>query len=150
MKLCIIAVLSFVVFQISAAGDKPMGANEYVKFALSLSQKNLKPGTKGQLLISLTPKKGIHINLQPPIDLKLEKNPTIVLVGKPELAKVKVDTSEYLDASKPIKQSFTIAKAAKSGMLTLKGTLTYFYCSDSEGWCSRFKQLIDLSVTVAR
>lgn len=148
MKLLIIVVLSTFITQFSVAGDKPTPANEYVKFELSLDQKKLKPGTNGQLLISLMPKKGIHINLQPPLDLMLEKNPAITLAGKPELARVRVDTSDYLDASKPIKQSFTLAKSAKKGSVTLKGTLTYFYCSDSEGWCSRFKQPINLTLTV--
>ncbi|MBI3765236.1 MAG: hypothetical protein HY277_01880 [Ignavibacteriales bacterium] len=63
MKYIIFFVLSLVTLQRSVAGDKPAAANEYVKFGLSLSQKSLKPGAKAQLLLSLTPKKGIHINL---------------------------------------------------------------------------------------
>ncbi|MBI1808057.1 MAG: hypothetical protein HYR76_13540, partial [Ignavibacteria bacterium] len=78
-----------------------------------------------------------------------EKNPAVTLSGKPELVGMKVDTSEYLDASKPIKQSFTLAKSTKAGSLSFKGTLTYFFCSDADGWCSRFKQPIDVTVTVA-
>jgi hypothetical protein len=46
----------------------------------------------------------------------------------------------YLDPSKAIVQRFTVDTPPRSGPVTLKGILTYYYCSDAEGWCSRFRQ----------
>ena len=142
----LIIIISLLTFNLTLiAGESPK-INEFVKCEISVKQKSMKAGATGELLISLKPKDGIHINLDPPLTLKLDSSVAYSLVGKPIFSKT--NKSEYIDIAKPIKQSFTLSKKIKPGLVQLKGTLSYFYCSGSDGWCARFKQPIDISVKV--
>ena len=144
-------LLSFVVLAACAAlalaGDPP--SNEYVTFSAKLEKSSLKAGGRTELLITLRPKEGIHINVKPAMELKLESGSPFSLDGKLVTTSVKTDTLELLDASHPVRQAVVLAKSAKRGTQTLRGTLVYYYCSDAEGWCSRFRQPVSLTVTVA-
>ena len=129
------------------AGDKPR-TNEYVTVKFALQQNKLKPGTMGELVISFKPRDGIHINLDPPISIKFDTSDAITSIEKPILP---APTKEkYFDTARPIKQRFTVSKKIKPGIMTLKGTLSYFYCSGTDGWCSRFKQPFEISVTITK
>jgi hypothetical protein len=130
------------------AGEQRQGGNEFVSVDIRLEQTTGKAGGHGRIVISLKPKKGIHVNAAPAIDLRLDKGGAGELLGKLEYSTVKHDTGQYIDPSKPIKQSFTIAGSLKPGAVSVKGTFTFFYCSDAEGWCSRLKQPIDLKLTI--
>jgi len=131
----------------SVAGGISPATNEYVKAEVSLKEKSLKAGAESELIIWLRPKKGFHINLRPPIEIKLDSSSAFTLAGKPDIPKSA--KNEYLDTSRPIKQTFVLSRDLKPGSVQLKGMLTYFYCSGSGGWCSKFKQPIDLTFTVA-
>jgi hypothetical protein len=143
-------ILGFVVLFTSpaASGDKPPAQNTYVQCRVQTRQKSFNPGSTGELLISLKPQEGIHINLQPALDVKLDSSALVTPVGKTEVPRQ--SAGNYLDASLPIRQQFAIPKSAQPGKMTIRGTITYFYCSDAEGWCSRFKQSFLVDLTVAR
>lgn len=127
------------------AGDAKK-TNEYVKVEITLKQKEFKAGTTGEILVNFKPKDEIHINLDPPISVSFDSGTAISTTGKPVTTKgVK---SEYLDVSKPVSQKFTLSKRMKSGTHALKGTLTYFYCSGNDGWCSRFKEPFEFTIKV--
>jgi len=143
--LALFASLALLTGSATAFGEKPE-VNASVRCEVSMRQKSLKAGAMGQILVSLQPKKGIHINLDQPIQIKMDSAEVIASVGKPEIPMV--DT--LYDASKPIRLPVTISKNAKPGKFTLRGTVIYFYCSETEGWCSRFKQPIDVQCTVTR
>ena len=121
-----------------------------MRFSVRLEQSSLKRGATGALLLRLSPQKGIHINTVPPIAFTLDKSPGIALTGKLRYATVTVDTSVYIDTSETIRQSFTVAPSVNPGQQVLKGTLTYFYCSDAEGWCSKFKQPVEITMRVLK
>jgi len=129
------------------AGESPK-SNESVKFEISVKPKSMKAGSGGELLISLKPKEGIHINLNPPITFKFDSTDSVAPSGK--LIFSKTANAEYLDVSKPIKQSFTLSKKMKPGPLHLKGAFTYFYCSGTDGFCARFKQPVDIIITIVK
>ena len=148
-KIFILAGIAIIFSSFLLAGEKPPATNKYVKVEIAVQQKQLQAGTTGQLLISLKPQKGIHINIQPPLSVTLDDDSSAALSGTMVFSTVKKDTLELLDSSKPIKQSFTLAKQIKPGKMFLKGSFVYFYCSDAEGWCSRFKQPFNVEVTVA-
>jgi hypothetical protein len=118
--------------------------NENVDVTVSLKPLEIKPGRTAQLIINFKPKKGIHINLDPPIEIELEKS--FASKGKIEIPKLKKEG--YLNPEKPLKQTITLKKNISPGTHTLKGKLNYFYCSDSEGWCSRFTQDFKLNIIV--
>ena len=129
------------------SGEKPSPVNQYVQAVVSMKQKTLKPGASGELIITLKPKPGIHVNLEPPIDVKLDSSAGVASVRTLDIPK---SHSKYLDPRKPLRQRFTLANNLKPGPLVLTGVLTYFYCSDSARWCSRFKQPIEVKVTIVR
>jgi hypothetical protein len=150
MKHLILLPFLLIFASLLAVGGPPPPENQYVKFRASVRQPHLRAGAKGLLLIKLEPQAGIHINLEPPMTLKLADSTTITLGPAMEFSTIKKDTLRFLDASKPIRQSFIVLKRAKPGAATLSATLTYFYCSDADGWCSRFKQPVDVKVQVVK
>ena len=130
------------------AGDKSTASNEYVKINTVVKEHSLKAGAKGTLLFTFIPKKGIHINIEQPMSLKLDSAALVSRVGDlvvPQSAK-----KEIMNDKKPVKQAFTISTNVNPGEIHIKGILTYFYCSDEEGWCSRFKQPIDVTLTIKK
>ncbi len=113
-----------------------------------MKEKELKSGSKGTILISLRPKHGIHINLETPTSIKFDSSEAFKPTGDLTLPKNPKDN--YLDTSKFIQQSITVSKSAKTGAMTIKGIFTYYYCSDEEGWCSKFKQPFELSAKISK
>ncbi|MDI6778589.1 MAG: hypothetical protein QME25_00085 [Bacteroidota bacterium] len=120
--------------------------NEYVDVSLSIKPNEIKAGGKGQIFVFFKPQKGIYINLDPPIEFEIADDGAAL--GKMEIPKSK--KNEYLDTNKPLKQHFTIKKGLPAGTYTLKGKLIYFYCSDAEGWCSRFTQPFQFNLKILK
>ena len=129
-----------------AGGQSAPKTNTYVAFDSRVKERSLKAGGSGSILFTLTPQKGIHVNVTPPLSLSLDSASLISTAGK--LRITKLDT--LLDSSKPIIQPITLSAKATAGPAILRGTLTYFYCSDSEGWCSKFNQPFEVKISVAK
>ena len=144
--LVIVSILTAALSHPAYCGKTPRSSNEYVTYSATVKQKSMKPGSTGVLLFTLRPNNGIHINLTPPITVTFDSSGVAAANGALTVPKA----NEYLDASKPITQSFTLSRDVKPGSLPIRGTLTYFYCSDAEGWCSKFKQSVECTVKVAR
>ncbi|MBI5216697.1 MAG: hypothetical protein HY960_13175 [Ignavibacteriae bacterium] len=141
--------LFVIVMMLVSSGDKSKpSVNKFVQCEIKLVEQSLKAGSTGTVQISFKPTKGIHVNLDPPMSLNLDKSDVISKIEKLETTKDK--KHDYLDATKPVTAKFTITKNAKPGTIKLKGTFTYFYCSDAEGWCNRFKQPIELALTITK
>ena len=146
MKFLILVSLVLVCLGTVVPGENSSTKNSYVKCDVSVKQKKLKPGGDGELLITLIPKQGIHVNLDPPLNVKLDSSEAVSSVGKVLIPQK--DT--VLDTSKPIRLPFTLSKKVKPINVTIRGTVTYFYCSESDGWCSKFKQPIEVKFTVIK
>ncbi|RCK74579.1 MAG: hypothetical protein IGBAC_1527 [Ignavibacteriae bacterium] len=119
---------------------------EYVQVSYFIKPDILKPNSEAKLYLNFFPKAGIHINIDPPIELQLDNK--IATLKKLELSKSK--NSEYLDHNKPIVQSIKLNKNLKPGKIKLTGNLTYFYCSEKDGWCSKAEQSIELNITIKK
>ena len=146
MKTLVLTILIVLFLWDSAiAGNTPQ-KNPYVNCSVSVKQKKLKSGAKGELLITLTPRQGIHINLEPPLSVTLDQSKAIASLGN--IAIAQKDT--ILDVSKPIRFTFTLAQSIKPGKVTIGGAVTYFYCSETEGWCSKFKQQFEAKFTLIK
>ena len=113
-----------------------------------LASATLRPGATGEIILTFSPEEGIHINTDPPMEFQFEKNSFIHFTGVTAMPKML--KTGYLDAKRPVKYSFTLDKKIKPGKHTLKGSLHYFFCSDTEGWCNRSTQPILLTFTVAQ
>ncbi len=120
--------------------------NPYVTCTFDVNKKNFRPGAKGELLVTLQPIKGIHINLEPAMSVRFDSSSGLQSNGAMGIPR----KENYFDAGKKIHIPFVLSAASAPGTATLKATLTYYYCSDAEGWCSRFRQPLEISMTVTK
>src|SRR5712692_5873412 len=127
----------------SAVGAISAIDNEYVKCEIVLHEKELKAGSSGYLLISFKPKKGIHVTTDPAFHLSLDTLQQFFSLGKAEFSE---DANGYLNSGKTVRQPLTVAKKVMPGSYVVKGTLVYYYCSENDGWCSRFRQPVELTL----
>ena len=103
-------------------------------------------GKKGELMVSFALTKGFAINRTPPISLKLTAVPGVKL-EKTEFSSSPDDPKskdEYYVDLPSLKVPLTVAKAGK---YEIPGKLIYFFCSKTDGFCSR--QVVDVKVPVA-
>ena len=131
----------------SVADGKSTVKNEYVRCEIVLQQKELKAGSSGYVLFSFMSKKGFHVTTDPPFQISLDTLQQFFTLGKAEFSK---DTNGYLSPEQTVRQPLTVAKMVVPGSYDLKGTLIYYYCSESDGWCSRFKQPIELTLKITK
>lgn len=144
MTLILAATMLLQLFPASGRGLPPAKTNEYVKYSASLERKQVARGSTAVLLFRLQPKKGIHVNLDPPLSLTFDSLPPVLKLGELKIPKRRA----YLDAAQPISQPVLVARTAAPGTVTLRGTLTYYYCSDADGWCSRYRQPVELALVI--
>jgi hypothetical protein len=144
------AILLAILFIIPDTGRSvnPSDTNKYVRFTATLKPGAPRTGSTGALLFNLYPRKGIHVNLTPPMSVTFDSSAPVKAAGK--LQTPAMEKFPYLDTSKAIVQRFTLLRKAKPPTGTIRGTLTYFYCSDSEGWCSKFKQPFELTMPATK
>ncbi|MBM2841143.1 MAG: hypothetical protein HW412_1671, partial [Bacteroidetes bacterium] len=115
---------------------------------ISLADTIVTQGGTGKIMIAFTPIDGIHINVDPPLSVKLERNTPFRFEGKLDISTDK--ESGYLSMSMPVEQRFAVTRKTKPGSHTIKGTLVYYFCSDTEGWCRKFTQPIALKLNVTK
>ena len=105
----------------------------------------IKAGDKGEITVSFNLLNGYAINRVPPISLKLESVPGVTL-EKMEFTSTSEDPKSkdeyYVDL--PILK--VPVSAAKAGAYEIPGKLVYFFCSKTDGFCSR--QVVDVKVPV--
>ncbi len=144
------AITLALVYQCAAAGkgDNAKATNANVKVQVHLSRQTFKAGDTGELTIMLEPAEGFHINANPPVELRLDDPKTIMLKGA--LTQAVDRKNGYLSTRTPVRQTFYVPKETPAGSHTITGTVTYFYCSDTEGWCQRYKQPVSVSFTLAK
>ena len=107
------------------------------------SESPIKAGQKGEVTVLFNLLKGYAINHTPPMSLKL------TAVSGLDLAKTDFSTptedpkskDEYYVDLPTIKVPVT---AAKSGKYFIPGKLTYYFCSKTDGFCSR--QVLDVKI----
>ena len=105
----------------------------------------MKAGQPGEVTVSFNLLKGYAINHKPPISLKLTKVSGVTL-AKTDFATPTEDPKskdEYYVDLPSIKVPVT---AAKAGKYNIPGKLTYFFCSKTDGFCSR--QVLDVKIPV--
>jgi len=120
--------------------------NEHVSVKITLKNQIIASGDSGEIAIEFNPKEGYFINSVPILSIKLDSNDIIASTGKIKIPAGK--KPEYVDTSQPVKLPIIYRKDIKKGKYPLIGTLTYFYCSQQDGWCAKYKQTFTLKVTV--
>jgi hypothetical protein len=103
----------------------------------------MKAGQTGEVTVSFNLLKGYAINHTPPISLKLTAVSGVGLV-KMDFATPSEDPKskdEYYVDLPSIKVPVSVTKAGK---YDIPGKLTYFFCSKTDGFCSR--QVLDVKI----
>jgi hypothetical protein len=131
--------LLLVVAQLSAPGNNL----PQILTANFSSAAPVKAGVKGSVTVSFNVLKGYAVNRMPPVSLKL--NPA---------SGIRLDKTEFTTPSEDLKSkdeyyvnvpSLKVpVTAAKAGRYEIPGKLTYFFCSKSDGFCS--KQAFDVRI----
>ncbi|MGH7454357.1 MAG: hypothetical protein ACRENG_23585, partial [bacterium] len=100
-------------------------------------------GKEARLLFQMQPKEGLHINVVPAITLELIDAKNFTLLSKkfaPDSTSKTLTTKDGYEIfdpyhAQPVSFAVKIEKSVKPGRYPLKAKLTYYYCSDAEGWC---------------
>ena len=103
----------------------------------------IKAGRKASLTVSFNLMKGYKINREPTISLDITPVTGVTLDAKSiEASSIdKKSTDEYYVDLPTLTVGLT---AAKAGKYEMPGKLTYFFCSTSDGFCS--KQTVDVKI----
>jgi hypothetical protein len=85
----------------------------------------------------------VHVNLFPPPRLDLEPMQEVLKVAPAPAAKP--TSKKYLGPAEPYRFP-VVAKAVSPTAQTVKGVVTYFYCSQREGWCRKGSNPVEVAV----
>jgi hypothetical protein len=134
--------------------------NEYVKVTGPSEPIKVTVDKESTAEIYLKPVEGIHINLEPPIKIELLSSKGVTQIKEEKkatpqktddkLKTVEKKDGEYFDPSKPVLVKFKVGKDIGSGKTEIKAKVTYFYCSDKEGWCSQGRDEVIIPVVVSK
>jgi hypothetical protein len=131
----------------ATASEGPDG-DESVRITIALLDSLLRPGATGTLAATFVPAEDMHINATPAVEFTITSSKVFRLVGRPQQ---KVDERNgYLSLRGPVMQKFLLDNRARPGHHRIKGRLTYFYCSNSEGWCRKRVVSFERTVRVVR
>jgi hypothetical protein len=124
--------------QVTASGGSP-------HFNVSAQFRPGKAAGAGEVAVSFAPTDpDVKINTTPPPRLKLDADQK-VLADKAGPARAGSASEKYLDTTFPV--VFPVAVlGAPSGAATVKGAVTYYYCSHREGWCRKGTADVDIPV----
>jgi hypothetical protein len=111
-------------------------------------------GAEATVAVQIVPgDPAIHVNEDPAPRLALDAQQQ-VLSDKPRPAaspgarKAPAGEGRYLDPAVPVAFPVLLRSGVAAGEHAVKGTVTYFYCSKSEGWCRKGQADVTVSVRV--
>ena len=122
-----------------------MEARTSPHFAVSAQFRPGKAAGTGEVAVTFAPKDpDVKINTTPPPRLKLDEGQK-VLAEKTAPRKADAPDEKYLDLTFPV--VFPVAVTSPlQGEQTVKGALTYYYCSHREGWCRKGTADVEIPV----
>ena len=103
----------------------------------------MKAGQTGEVTVSFNLIKGYAINHTPPISLKLTRVSGVTL-AKTDFATPSEDPKSKDEYYVDVPTIKVPVIAAKPGKYDIPGKLTYFFCSKTDGFCSR--QVLDVKI----
>jgi len=123
--------------------DLPSAA-ESPHFDVSAQFRAGKAGSSGEVAVSFAPKDpDVHINTTPPPRLKLDGEQK--LLGEKAGARPSLGSDKYLDTTFSVVVPVAILEPVH-GDQTVKGSVTYYYCSQREHWCRKGTAELEIPV----
>ncbi len=111
-----------------------------------------KPGGQAAVAVLFTPlDPDVRINQDPAPRLKLSLEQAVLLqkpAAAPPAVPVEPGVARYLDTDTPIRFPIAMAPGASKGKQSVKASVSYFYCSKTEGWCRKGASEIEFPVVV--
>ncbi len=111
-----------------------------------------KPGGEAAVSVLFTPlDPAIRINQEPAPRLKLSVEQAVLVqktVAPPPAVPAVPGEARYLDTDTPIRFPIAIAPGASKGKQSVKASVSYFYCSKTEGWCRKGQSDLEFPVLV--
>jgi hypothetical protein len=110
-----------------------------------------KPGASAAVAVAfLSSDPDVRINQEPAPRLKLDPAQTVLLDRQPAAVRKAESAGEpkYLDTTLPVNFPVSLNPKAPKGEQMVKATVTYFYCSKTEGWCRKGTGDVDFPVNV--
>jgi hypothetical protein len=111
-------------------------------------------GENGAIAVRLVPTtEGVHVNDTPAPRLRLDADQKVLVDRqKPEKKSVEVPADPalalFLDPEIPVRFPVSLAAGAPSGEQLVSARVTYFYCSQTQGWCRKSTDDIRVAVDV--
>jgi hypothetical protein len=108
-----------------------------------------KGAAQGEVAVTFTGKDSdVRINETPAPRLKLDPGQVLQEVPPAPAAREGGGgpAGKYLDTTWPVVFPVTVARPASQGAQSVKGSVTYFYCSKREGWCRKGTAPVEIAV----
>ena len=122
-----------------------MEAGTSPHFDIATEYRPGKAAGTGEVAVTFAPKDpDVKINAAPAPKLKLDETQK-VLIEKTAPKKPGAPAEKYLDLTFPVVFPVAVASPVKGGE-TVKGALTYYYCSHREGWCRKATADVEIPV----
>ena len=113
-------------------------------------QTNSRPwpaNSSGVVNINVTIKEGFKIPKRPSPRLQIDPAGAFEVTGDTSfMEEGQGKDPEYFHAFKPMSLQLAAAKTTQPGRYTLSGKFTYFYCSESEKYCSRSVEKVSIPI----
>jgi hypothetical protein len=145
-----VPILLALVAAVALADAPALDAPEYVKVSASY----LPPPSAradGAVAVQLTPvDPHVRVNEDPAPRLKLDAAQQVLEEKKAPARRSPAAPGQtrYLDPTLPVTFPVKVSARAARGEHTVKATVTYFYCSKSEGWCRKGSADVDVPVRI--
>lgn len=129
-----------------------------VKITAKAAQDTVRAGKATRLIFQLQPQAGLHVNIEPAIKLTLIDAKSFKLAAEkfvPDSTSKTVTTKDGYkifdpNHAQPVTFIVKAEKNTKPGLHPVKAKLTYYYCSDAEGWCSFANQEFVFNLVVVK
>ena len=97
-----------------------------------------------QIMLVGNEKPAPRLSFDPTQTVLLDKQPPRTASG----GEADPSQAKYLDPQVPVRFPVAIAPGAPHGTHTVRGTVTFYFCSKAEGWCKKGVSEIAVDVTV--
>ncbi len=129
-----------------------------VKITAKAVKDSVRAGREIKLVFHMQPQEGFHVNVEPAIKLALLDAKSFTLAAEKFTPDAKTKTLTTEDGfkifdpkhSQPVTFAVKVAKNVKPGKYPLKAKLTYYFCSDKDGYCSFKNQEFVFNVVVVK
>lgn len=146
---------AFALLSCVSAQEMPKPPKEPAKVAISVAPETAAPGGAVDVVLTLSPKKGIKINQYPKIKLTVPAQDGLVAAAEASVGNDAPPAADDLDSNyfkkvTPLKLTLPVDEGAAAGEHEASGKLRYFYCVTASGFCAPAKVDVKIPIRVSR